>query len=56
MGECASIFALFGVVPCERNKSSSSQQCFTLNPIDEHAREGEAQHGSEKCCREHDAR
>ena len=40
-----------------RMKSRSSLlQCFTLNPVGEHAREGKAHEGSEECCSEHDAR
>ncbi len=56
IGECVFILTLFGGVPYERNKGSSSYQCFTLNPIDEHARKGQAKHASETCGREHDAR
>lgn len=42
-------------VPCEDNTSSSSYQGFTLTPVGEHARKGQARYGSEECCGEHDA-
>src|SRR5271165_4694548 len=55
MEERVPIYAPFGVVPGGANARGSSQQCFTLIPVGEHARERQACYGSVECCREHDA-